>query len=321
MNQMLLHIEFLLHEHNCVIVPQLGGFVVNTTPVKKDGLSGFHAPVCELVFNRDLTYNDGLLIESYMRTEKISFESAQLKIKAAVKEIKEILRDEKTVSLGGLGSFKMMDDEHFSYLPKPFTRPEYYGLSLASLKPIIQLQPKTISVQKEESEPKTIWKNVGIGAAVAAVFLLVFFLFPVQDSTIGHQTAQIITESGLFGSKADKPNTGAAVAETTIAANVGNENNIEVAPDPSVSEAALIVEADDSPRYYIVTGVYEVRNYADKMIAQLKEEGFLNPITFEKSGRITICSDSHSTIEEAYNALNKLIKQNQRHRNAWVLKR
>ena len=37
MNEIALHIDFLLHTHDCIIVPGLGGFVLNETGVEKNG--------------------------------------------------------------------------------------------------------------------------------------------------------------------------------------------------------------------------------------------------------------------------------------------
>lgn len=325
MNEVISHIEFLLHTHNCVIVPGLGGFVVNTTPASRDGLSGFHAPVCELVFNRDLTYNDGLLVESFMRVQKISFEAAHLKINAAVKSLKEELREEKFVELGDLGNFSMIDDQRFSYSPKPFIRPEHYGLSLASIQPIIQLQSKTAKSQKQP-EKATIWKKAGIGVAAAAVIAFVLLLFPIQDTGLQHQTAQIITESGLFGNKSDKIKTTQATAQTEYpnaeitSASEGSSNVANSFIDDEAVENQIENTAT-SPQYYIVAGVYEVREYADKMIHQLKSEGYAHSSIIEKSGRLTVFSESLSTIEEARTALNQLIKKHQNHRDAWIMKK
>lgn len=325
MNEMISHIEFLLHTHNCVIVPGLGGFVVNTTPTSRDGLSGFHAPVCELVFNRDLTYNDGLLVESFMRVQKISFEAAHLKINAAVKVLKEELREEKSVELGDLGNFRMIDDQRFSYSPKPFIRPEHYGLSLASIQPIIQLQPKTAASQKQPVKT-TIWKKAGVGIAAAAVIAFILLLFPMQDTGLQHQTAQIITESGLFGNKPDKIKTTQATSQTEhpnaeitqAIEDISNVNN------PFVDEEIVenqIENRETSPQYYIVAGVYEVREYADKMVHQLKSEGYIHCAMLEKSGRLTVFSETLPTIEEAQTALNQLIKKHQNHSDAWIMKK
>src|SRR5690554_3462285 len=51
MNQLIYHIEFLLHEHNCVIIPDLGGFVINAIQSSRDSNNALMPPSCELVFN------------------------------------------------------------------------------------------------------------------------------------------------------------------------------------------------------------------------------------------------------------------------------
>ena len=62
------HIEHLLSVHDCVIVPDFGGFVVQTLPVRYDaGMHRFEPMRKDIVFNETLQYNDGLLIEAYMQ--------------------------------------------------------------------------------------------------------------------------------------------------------------------------------------------------------------------------------------------------------------
>ncbi len=91
MNEIALHIDYLLHTHDCIIVPGLGGFVVNTTDVEKNGLWGLDAPTFELLFNNKLTYNDGLLAESLMKINNVSYDVAIKKIESACKELKSKL--------------------------------------------------------------------------------------------------------------------------------------------------------------------------------------------------------------------------------------
>jgi nucleoid DNA-binding protein len=140
MNELISHIEFLLHEHNCVIIPGFGGFVVNTIPSRRDGIATFLAPACELVFNRDLTYNDGLLAESYIKSDHLMFEAAMQRIERAVEELKNQLREQRHVKLGKLGSFTMSDEKRFIYTPANFVRPALFGLTKATLKPLYQRQ-------------------------------------------------------------------------------------------------------------------------------------------------------------------------------------
>src|SRR5690554_7882222 len=109
MNEIALHIEFLLHTHDCVIVPNLGGFVVNISGVERNGIWGLDAPRCELVFNNKLTYNDGLLAESLMKTNDITFESAVDLIDSACRELKAKISKGEQVIWSNLGLFRELN--------------------------------------------------------------------------------------------------------------------------------------------------------------------------------------------------------------------
>lgn len=306
MNQLISHIEYLLHTHNCVIVPSLGGFVVNTSPAHRNGLSVFNPPECELVFNRELSHNDGLLVESYMRTDGISFENATQKINDSVRQIKSLLRSDKSVDLGDLGSFRMVDDQRFVYQSKPFVRPEYFGLSPASLKPIIQLQPVAQLVKIPENSKKSIIRKVGIGTAVAAIIATAMLLFPIQDTTLRPQTAQLFS----FGSVPSHTAENASGKTPDL-----SENTATTQPEV---EATL---SSEGPRFYIVTGVYQVRKVADDMIALLNSEGFSAASFIDRPDRIDVYASSFSTREEAEQNLKQLKKDFPNHRDAWVLKK
>ncbi len=305
MNQLISHIEYLLHTHNCVIVPSLGGFVVNTAPTRRNGLSVFNPPECELVFNRELSHNDGLLVESYMRADGISFENATQKINDAVRQIKNLLRSENVADLGDLGSFRMVDDQRFVYQSKAFVRPEHFGLSSASLKPVIQLRPAAQLIEIPEGSKKSIVRKAGIGAAVAAVIAAVMLLFPTQDSTLRHQTAQ-------FFSLGSVPSVTAEVSSGETPDLRGN-----IAITQPEEEAVL---SPEGPRFYIVTGVYQVRKVADEMISLLHSEGFSTASMINRSNRIDVYASSFSTREEAEQNLKQLKKDFPNHRDAWVLK-
>ena len=62
------HIELLLLEHDCVIVPGLGGFIANHADARYTGDEEhlFLPPYRTIGFNQQLQVNDGLLVQSYM---------------------------------------------------------------------------------------------------------------------------------------------------------------------------------------------------------------------------------------------------------------
>ena len=69
------HIESLLIQHECVIVPGLGGFVTyrDKASIRNNRL---YAPAQRVRFNHLLTYHDGLLAEAYMQDRHIGYTAA-----------------------------------------------------------------------------------------------------------------------------------------------------------------------------------------------------------------------------------------------------
>ena len=81
------HIEALLLENDCVIVPGLGGFVAHyasATRVKEENI--FLPPTRIIGFNPQLKMNDGLLVQSYMSVYGTNFSDATKMVERKVDE-------------------------------------------------------------------------------------------------------------------------------------------------------------------------------------------------------------------------------------------
>mgnify|MGYP000802840522 FL=1 len=71
------HIEALLLENDCVIVPGLGGFVAHYTPAMRVAEENTFLPPTRIIgFNPQLKMNDGLLVQSYMAVYDTDFSDA-----------------------------------------------------------------------------------------------------------------------------------------------------------------------------------------------------------------------------------------------------
>ena len=71
------HIEILLLENDCVIVPGLGGFVAHYTPAMRVAEENVFLPPTRIIgFNPQLKMNDGLLVQSYMAVYDTDFSDA-----------------------------------------------------------------------------------------------------------------------------------------------------------------------------------------------------------------------------------------------------
>ena len=89
------HIVSLMLKHDCVIVPELGGFVAQYVPARLITAENILMPPCRtVVFNPRLNMNDGLLVQSYMQAYHTGYTETLRMVNAEVKKLKEILAKE-----------------------------------------------------------------------------------------------------------------------------------------------------------------------------------------------------------------------------------
>ena len=71
------HIEELLHNHDCVILPSFGGFITSKMPAFYNKFTSvFHPAKKKILFNKHLVFNDGLLATQVAEKKSMSVEEA-----------------------------------------------------------------------------------------------------------------------------------------------------------------------------------------------------------------------------------------------------
>jgi len=94
----------LLYEHDCVIIPDVGALVADYQPAEINyGRKTIYPPGKSLLFNRELKYNDGLLVDSIARRQQIDYEEAKKALDKHVAEVKADIFTGKKYSLDGIG--------------------------------------------------------------------------------------------------------------------------------------------------------------------------------------------------------------------------
>ena len=197
------HIEVLLLENDCVIVPGLGGFIAHNRPATWRTDSGeFFPPLRSIGFNPQLIMNDGLLVQSYMQAYNTDFPDATRKIEKTVETLKEELYQRGQIALQGIGTlyYNMKGGYGFEPEGKVFFTPSLYGLepfSLPLLKEEVitpQVRPATI-VPKPHAIPAQqtfrtrhflpVRRWLQNAVAVAAAVILFFILsVPVENTYV-----------------------------------------------------------------------------------------------------------------------------------------
>lgn len=292
MNVLISHIEYLLTQYDCVIIPGFGGFVLRYQPSVLSA-EGRISPPCKIAaFNASLTHNDGMLANSLMREKNIPFSEAMILIESEVRAMHSRLQQGQSENLNSLGSLRMGEEGELDFTPSEQNLFDLsiYGFSSLTIKPLYN-EPATTAVVKEETiEPDIVMVpvNVRILRRVCAVAILVIGLLcishPLDHGTITQHYASLISSSLL--KKAIVPDfsytedvtdfTDSLLAELSINVSEDSLNSDVVMPDvedllPKTVEVKEIV----SPvkRYYIIIGSFPTEQQARKRVEYLSKRG------------------------------------------------
>ncbi|MGL4853077.1 MAG: SPOR domain-containing protein, partial [Phocaeicola sp.] len=200
------HIETLLLENDCVIVPNLGGFIAyDQTSYYDEAQKKFLPPARTIGFNPQLAMNDGLLVQSYMQVYQTDFPDASRIIQCEVNQLKDTLYKEGNFELENIGKLTYDLKNRYTFFPtqKDILAPSLYGLPYLSLEVLPAIMEVKNSMQfpttlptKKKSKP-TQW--IGHVAAAAVAIVLFFTLSaPVENTYIENGNYAALGTSALF---------------------------------------------------------------------------------------------------------------------------
>lgn len=346
------HIDYLIQKHDCVIIPDFGGFVLNRE-VAKIATDGSITPPRVIVgFNLDLKYNDGLLAESYMNAYSISYDVACKRIGDVVKRLNTILALRQPVQIGLLGKLSQEADGRLNFEPNnsiSASHSETFGLSVLDIKRLVDIQ----EIQKVSivNNRRSIYKRAFAGVAATAAAILVFF---VTSTPISENEGNNVQKSGFFtdlisasanhsspvgsvpmDSSLDVP----SVEETVVSADIEaptvevevkkEEPKIEkVAPAVTQkAEPAKVTKANTvtptvkkaaEPKFFVIIGSAGSNSEAQKALKTFKDKGYkdANIVNSGDRNRIYIASFDDKAQAEKY--LASFRKSNPRLDDAWV---
>ena len=192
------HIESLLLDNDCVIVPGLGGFIAHYQSafyVEEERI--FLPPTRKVGFNPQLTMNDGLLAQSYMQVYHMDYSDAMNCISENVNALKDVLNIEGSVEFHGIGVLRhnIYDEYEFQSIESGLLSPSLYGLDaftmplLSNELPVDEQEHENQYVLQPSKPKKEIHLNPSrwLGNAVAvAVAIILFFVIsiPVENTYV-----------------------------------------------------------------------------------------------------------------------------------------
>lgn len=293
MEKILRHIERLFIRNDYVIIPGLGGFVLQeqSAQITRQGII---PPYHTVGFNARMNSNDGLLATEVLRAESISYRSALTLIETEVAEVKKKLQSGNKVQIGRLGWLFLNAEKQIIYKPADTKDmiPCNFGLNT------LYIAPR--SKEKETTEitfslPST--RNVFRYAASILIIMAVLIFTPrIGDSTVS-DFAGLNSPLSLF----ELPQT-------------------DKKTQPEAPSEGEITEAAPAPqkRYHIVVSCLSNKTSAERYCELLQAKHYDNArvLPSVKTNRIIIESFSEKEMAALY--LNNLRKSNKEFKDAWL---
>ena len=282
------HIFNLLQEHDCVIVPNFGAFVARNISAKisRDG-SRIYPPNKEITFNKSLIKSDGLLINRISSNENISYEMANDKLSNWVIKSHKKISKQGYIEIKNIGSISLENEKYiFNPSQNSIFLKSSYGLN---------------SIDSNEIKRST--NSISNSYLKYAAILIVFL-----------SLAGIFTKS-YFDSVNEFNEASYAQANLEI------EKKIQKATF-NINSSLPTVKLPIKKQYgdfHIIAGSFMLEENSLKMIAALKNKGFIEArkVGVNKFGLLQVAYNSYDTVEEARAALAEIrLSQDI---NAWLL--
>jgi nucleoid DNA-binding protein len=271
-------LEHLLYDHECVIIPQFGGFVVNAQDFQFNAKENKIYPKRKCVaFNEKLKTDDRFLTTEWANKQSISQKEASIEIAAISKELKSQILSQGYLTIGELGAFTLNTENRLSFTPNPDFNADLtvFGLFPVSLGythqhkvvkptleviPIAEDLPTTIS---EEYEPVKLSRSVYVYAFIAFLIggLGAFFLT---------EPASNQSQSSLNPIKIEKKETVSVKATVAPAAPIQMDT---VQKNTIDAPAEISAEADQNV-IYLIAASFQSLSQAEKGLKEFKSRGF-----------------------------------------------
>jgi hypothetical protein len=322
------HIKRLLSTYDCVIIPNFGAFIAEYSPADIDGGKA-NTPNKDLLFNSQLTRNDGLLLNSIIEETDIGYAQAKQNIETSVRESKEALIKGESVILKDIGT--LTQDEagfiQFTEAADSSTWLHSYGLNPVTLSKIKQKEGPQQAVKKHTTSKhrQLITKVASVAALIA---LLVIFATPLSNHSlinyagIGYSKPEVAKTPATTPITSEKHTTTPLPKEDIEVVSTPVSRTAEIDTTAPVNEEVVENAQNSQINYHIIIASLPSKQLALKHL--LRFEGHpqfknMEILNIEESGRyrISVARFSQKTESTAYLSSFKMV--NPSLKDAWLL--
>lgn len=324
------HIQQLLVLHDCVIVPDFGGFVANYQPAEIDfERHVFSPPSKKISFNRNLSGNDGLLVGYISERQGIGYVDARRAVAGFVKEVKDRLGKGKPFHFEDIGRFQY-DERHNLQFEPDHTRNYLigsYGLSRFTATPLEDYDVRK-TIRKFRDKPPAGKRPAGKTlrrVLIAIPVLVALALIPLKTHYLDDLNLDFSSFQWL---KKKEAGTEQPAASGQIARYSNDmEEGTEAEAQPVMKEKEIPVEetpekvlhAPAASRYYLIAGSFRRAENAQTLQGELASEGYSSEILEAGNGYLRVSMSVFDNKAEALQSLQR-IRQQPGRQSVWLLK-
>jgi len=302
------YISELLFLHDCVILPNFGGFVGNPQSAELNKTTGMLSPPSkQILFNANLKTNDGLLITHISNQEGITQEVAKNEVDNYATKITNKLTSSKVLRIDKIGLFTLGKEGNIIFLQDSVNNYslDSFGMKATQNKAVLRetiIEEKVAAtiqnIRTQSNNPRVFLR----AAAIIIPLIALSYISITQQDKINNVYTQMASLNPF---------------ENSIIAEVIPEVKIEFAATPIVE----IIEEDIAPikipqkTYYIIAGAFSKKKNANKMLAKLKKWDY-NTELVPAGNLLRVSYNSFVNKEDALIALHKIKQENS---DAWLL--
>ncbi len=314
------YISGLLFIHDCVILPGFGGFVTNYHEAEHEELSNtFHPPKKDVLFNKNLTYNDGLIINYLAKNANISYREAEQIIKNEVQNAWLKLEDDGEVCFDGIGTFKYNKNCQLVFNPVITENllTDSYGLSSFRFPPLNYQQ----NAHKLSSTYNSQTMNLGLKqtlkwAAIAIPIVGILALVPYIKNQ-NQQSANIGFSTPVQNETPIEDTHSAMIPDTNISGMINNATDKRTALFYSEeNQTAIKKQTIDANNFHIIGASYKAEENALTHANNFITKGF-NAEVIENNNLYRV---SIAQFDSKVNALHELrrIRNEEQNDKVWL---
>ncbi len=350
------HISDLLYEHDCVIVPEFGGFVANYASAKIHPTQHtFIPPSKNIIFNKNLKNNDGLLANHIASAEKTSYSEALKHLNIFTSTINSQLKKGSKITIEEVGALYLDVERNIQFEPGTTNfLLDAFGLSRFQ-SPAIKRETVGKRIEKEfkdrgaiPAEKKKINVKRYVALAIALPLIFGMIWIPLKTDLLKNINYSNLNPFALKGIPKNSvlentklnlpkvkevepallPNLNDTIKHTRInltenlsqpiTANLVDNKTVEAVKADSTSVSVNDITINLDFKFHLITGCFQIQDNANRFVLDLQNQNITASILEKRNGLYIVSSGDYATRKEAFVQLKQLKKSQP---DAWLLKK